>query len=78
MSLRFLSKLRERLAAPPELVGTVTQVYGDGTALVALVDGTGSLRVRNPQSYGMNARVFVQDGLITSDAPALPFIALEV
>lgn len=70
-------RLLEVLPSDPLLVGDVTSVESDGTAVVTLPGG-GQLRVRNPLASGLDARVFVQGGAITGPAPALPFVDIQI
>lgn len=67
---RFLALL------PPKLlmVGTVSAV--DGAVATVTLEGGGLVRARGQAAVG--DRVFVRDGLIEGDAPALTYISAEV
>lgn len=68
---RFLALIPDA----PLLIGTVTAVNADGTTDVTLLDGS-PLRVRGEGTVG--GRVFVRDGAIEGDAPALALEQIEV
>lgn len=78
MSTNLYKRLLSLLPADPMQTGTVAAVYADGTALVTLDGGSGQLRVRNPLSKALAAKVYVKAGEITGDAPALPYVLIEV
>lgn len=67
---RFLALL------PPktQMVGTVSDV--DGSLAIVTLDGGGQLQARGQVTVG--DRVFVRDGLIEGEAPALTYISAEV
>ncbi|MDE1714953.1 hypothetical protein PWG14_20910 (plasmid) [Chromobacterium amazonense] len=70
-------RLTDLLAGDPVRVGTISQRYADGTALVQLAEG-GTLRVRAAAEFVAPMRVYLQGGAVTSAAPDLPFIEIEV
>lgn len=63
------------LPESPLLLGTVAAHHADGTVTVTLLDG-GILRVAGSGAVG--DRVFVRDGKVTGDAPALPAIDIDL
>lgn len=77
MSTNAYRRLLDLLPADPLQIGDIGATWPDGTATVTLIGG-GTLRVRNPQSLAVGARVFVQGGQITGAAPTLPVVTLEV
>lgn len=66
--------LRALLPDPPLQVGTVTAV-DDGTATIALPGG-GSVQGRGAATVGQH--VFVRDGVIEGEAPALTTVLIDV
>ncbi|POA98275.1 hypothetical protein C2134_12565 [Chromobacterium sinusclupearum] len=70
-------RLTDLLAGDPLRVGTIAQRYSDGTVLVQLAEG-GTLRVRAAAEFAAPMRVYLQDGVVTSAAPDLPFIEIEI
>ena len=76
-AMNLMLRLRGVLPGDPLLVGDVITDHGDGTASVAF-PGAGVARLRNPQAIGAGGRVFVQGGAITSEAPALPSVLIEI
>jgi len=77
MSTTLYTRLMELLPSQPVLTATVSTMYGDGTALVTLPGGA-QLRVRNPLGAGPGDAVYVQDGAVIGQAPALPVVAIEI
>ena len=67
---RFLALLPPK----PQLVGTVSAV--SGSVATVTLDGGGQLQARGQVTVG--DRVFVRDGLIEGEAPALTYISAEV
>lgn len=67
---RFLALLPPK----PQLVGTVSAV--DGSVATVTLEGGGQLQARGQVTVG--DRVFVRDGLIEGEAPALTYISAEV
>ena len=67
---RFLALLPQK----PLMVATVASVDGDVARLT--LDGGGQLQARGQVTVG--DRVFVRDGLIEGEAPALTYISAEV
>ncbi|MDP4074194.1 hypothetical protein [Acidovorax sp. A1169] len=65
---------KEIFPDPPLQVATVIAVDGD-TATVELPGG-GVLQVRG--TTAVDARVFVRDGVIEGDAPALTVVSIDV
>lgn len=75
MSLRNPYKvLLDLIGNPPLQVGTVTLI-ANGLATVELPDG-GTLQARGNTVPGQT--VFVRDGVIEGEAPALPIAVIEV
>ncbi len=74
MSANPFARLKQLLAGPPLQVGIVTSV-ADGLVTVELPSGN-SVRVRGDASVG--GSVFIRDGVIEGDAPALPIVNIEV
>lgn len=77
MSTTLYTRLLELLPSQPITTATVTTQYGDGTALVTLPGGA-QARVRNPLGLDVGASVFIQDGAVIGDAPALPIVFIEI
>ena len=67
---RFLALLPPK----PQLVGTVSAV--SGSVATVTLEGGGQLRARGQVTVG--DRVFVRDGLVEGEAPALTYISAEV
>lgn len=67
--------LRELLPESPLLVGIVDAAHADGTCTVSLPGG-GSQRVRG--TAALAASVFVRDGVIEGEAPALTALVIEL
>lgn len=67
---RFLALLPPR----PQVVGTVSAV--SGSVATVTLEGGGQLQARGQVTVG--DRVFVRDGLIEGEAPALTYISAEV
>ena len=67
---RFLALLPPK----PQLVGTVSAV--SGSVATVTLEGGGQLQARGQVTVG--DRVFVRDGLIEGEAPALTYISAEV
>ena len=67
--------LRELLPEPPLLVATVATINADGTRTVTFPGG-GTQRVRG--TAAASSQVFVRNGLIETQAPALTAITIEV
>lgn len=66
------------LAGPPRLLGDVVTDHQDGTVTVQQLGG-GLLRVAvGEQSVAEGARVFVRDGRLDGEAPALPMHEIEI
>lgn len=75
MSLRNpLAQFLALLPARPLQVGTVSAITG-GTATIDLPGG-GQVQARGTTAVG--ARVFVRDGAIEGNAPALLYVEAEV
>ena len=68
-------QLIDLLPKTPLLVGTVAANHTDGTSTVTLLGGS-QVRVRGSRTVG--TQVFVKDGVIETDAPALPYAVIEV
>ena len=75
MQTNLYRALRELLPEAPLLVGTVTATHADGTCTVSLPGG-GTQRVRG--TAPVVASVFVRDGVIEGEAPALTPLTIEV
>ena len=71
MSTEIYRRLRELLPDQPVMIGTVSAVYPNKTALIELLGG-GFAVAANPIGAQQSARVFVRDDLIVSEAPNLP------
>lgn len=74
MSRNVYRQFLDLLPARPLQVGTVTATDGD-TSTVELPGG-GLLQARGTAAVG--ASVFVRDGVIESEAPALPVELIEI
>lgn len=68
--------LKSLLPDPPLQVGTVTAVDGS-TVTVQLPDG-GTLQARAQIDLQVNDKVFVRDGVVEGEAPALTLEVIEV
>ena len=77
MSTTLYTRLMELLPSAPVLTATITTLYLDETALVTLPGGA-QLRVRNPLGAGPGDAVYVQDGAVIGQAPALPVVVIEI
>lgn len=77
MSTTLYTRLLELLPSAPVLTATVAAAYTDGTVLVTLPGGA-QARVRNPLSHGAGDAVYLQDGAVIGDAPALPVVLIEI
>ena len=77
MSTTLYTRLLELLPAQPVLAATIAAVYADGTALVTMPGGA-QARLRNPLGLAMGAAVFVQDGAVIGEAPALTPVLIEI
>ena len=67
-----------RLHTLGKLTDRVTQAaYLDETALVTMPGGA-QARVRNPLAAGQGDVVYVQDGAVIGQAPALPVVVIEI
>lgn len=65
--------LRELLPEQPLLRGTVVGAYADGTVIVEF-SGGGQQRVRGTITSGP---VYVRNGVVEGEAPALTFVTIE-
>jgi hypothetical protein len=74
MQTNLYRALRELLPEAPLLAGVVTAVHADGTATVEFPGG-GTQRVRGAAT--VTDSVFVRNGVIESDAPALTPLTIE-
>jgi hypothetical protein len=74
MQTNLYRALRELLPEPPLLSGEVTAVHSDGTATVQFPGG-GTQRVRGTAT--VTDRVFVRNGVIEGEAPALTPLTIE-
>lgn len=70
-------RLLELLPEQPIYTATVTAAHADGTATVEMPGGQ-QARVRNPFDAAVGAGVYVQDGAVVGDAPALPLVLIEI
>ena len=77
MSTTLYTRLMELLPSQPVLTATVSIIYLDETALVTLPGGA-QARVRNPLAAGQGDVVYVQDGAVIGQAPALPVVLIEI
>lgn len=71
------TRLLELLPDQPIYTGTVQAVHGNGMATVEMPGGA-LARVRNPLDIGAGQGVYVQDGAIVGEAPALPYVLIEI
>jgi len=71
------TRLLELLPDQPITTGTVQAVHSDGTATVEMPGGD-LARVRNPLQAQAGQGVYVQDGAVIGDAPALPYVLIEI
>lgn len=71
------TRLLELLPEQPIYTATVQAAHGDGTATVEMPGGA-LARVRNPLQAQPAQGVYVQDGAIVGDAPALPYVLIEI
>lgn len=78
MSTNLYKRLKALLPDQPVQTGQIVAVFADGTALVALEGAVGPLRVRNPLAAAAGARVYVQGGTVTGNAPAMAYVLIEV
>ena len=76
-SAALFKRLQALLPDAPVLTGEVIEVYADGTALIALPGG-GRQRVRNPLGHVAQDQVYLQGGAVIGDAPALPYVLIEI
>ena len=60
----------------PLQVGEVTAVDVDGDLATVTLPGGGVLQARGAATLG--AQVFVRDGVIEGEAPALPLVVIEI
>ena len=74
MSTNLWKRLKQLLPEPPLLIGTVTAVSTYG-ASVELPDG-GVMTVRGDTTIGQ--KVFIRNGLIEGQAPALTTVLIEI
>ena len=74
MSRNVFRQFIDLLPARPLLVGTVTATDGDVSTVE--LPGGGVLRARGSEPLG--AKVFVRDGVIEGEAPALPIEIIGV
>ena len=70
------TRLLELLPDQPIYTGTVQALHGDGTATVEMPGGD-LARVRNPLDVPLGQGVYVQDGAVIGEAPALPYVLIE-
>ena len=68
-------QLLDLLPQSPLLVGEVIANHNDGTCTIEM-PGNSQIRVRGDTAVGL--QVFVKDGVIESEAPALAFAVIEV
>lgn len=78
MSTNLYKRLKALLPDDPVMTGQISAVFADGTAQIALEGGAGQLRARNPLGAASGARVYVQGGAITGNAPAMAYVLIEV
>lgn len=76
-SAALYKRLQALLPDAPVQTGDVVEAYLDGTALIALPGG-GRQRVRNPLGHVTDDRVYLQSGAVIGDAPALPYVLIEI
>lgn len=68
-------QFQDLLPTSVTLIGTVVATHADHTASVQLLDG-GLLRAAGIAAEG--TRVFVRDGRVEGEAPALPQVEIEI
>ena len=68
-------QFQDLLPASTRLIGTVVTDHADGTLSIELLGG-GVLHVTGTAAVG--ARIFARDGRMTSEAPDLPSIEIEI
>lgn len=70
------ARFQNLLPKVPRLVGDIIAV-SSGTYTVQLPTG-GEVQARSQASFSIGQRVFVRDGVIESEAPALTPLTIEV
>lgn len=75
MAQNPLKRFRTLFREEPTLVGTITGTNGQVASVTIL--GGGAIQVRNPLGVASGS-VFVRDGEIIGEAPALPAVTIEV
>lgn len=70
-------RLLELLPEQPIYTATVQALHSDGTATVEMPGGD-LARVRNPLGAQAGQGVYVQDGAVIGEAPALPYVLIEI
>lgn len=76
-AINLLRRLQDLQPEAPVLTGQITSVQSGGTASVQLTGG-GVLTARNPLQLAPSQYVFLQGGVITSTAPDLPYVRIEI
>lgn len=74
MTSNLYKRLRNIIPEPRLLVGAVIST-GEGTARIQLPDGS-IVQARGDAVIGQN--VYLRDGVIEGEAPALPVVAIEI
>lgn len=75
---RIWSAFAALLEPQKKEIGAVQLVYPDGSYLVRKLTGATVRRVEADAVYAVGNRVFVQDGRIVGNAPALKSVVIEV
>ena len=68
-------QFQDLLPTSSTLIGTVVTEHADGTLSTELLGG-GVLRVTGTAAVG--TRIFARDGRMTSEAPDLPSVEIEI
>lgn len=76
MTTNLYRALRDLLPEAPLLVATVVSVHGDGTSTIEFPGGN-QQRVRGTDAAA-DSKVFVRNGVIEGEAPALTTLTIEV
>lgn len=77
MSTDIYTRLLSLLPQQPITTAVVVQAHADGTATVQMPGGA-QARVRNPFGAVDGASVYLQDGAVVGDAPALTVVEISI
>jgi hypothetical protein len=75
--MNLFAEFQKLLPDAPVIVCSVQQENADGTSRVLTLDNQ-PLLVRGTNGRAMWAQVFVKDGLIIGDAPAVPVASYSI